>query len=316
MKKNIQKRPLSGEQYQLNFTDSKGRKHVASIVSLGCSLREYSVDGLDVVVPFSEDSLPPHFSGSALLPFPNRLGEGSYVFEGKEYQLSINEIVRNNQLHALSSGYSFCLVEKTDQSVTLGCRIPAQRGYPFDIYTEITYILGEDGLTISSETQNMSQTNAPFSLGWHPWFSTRGDQSKAQISLDANSFVDVNERLLPTGEKSVDGSKFDIRNLTSMDNLEFDDAWVDVKLEDGFSKAVLVGADGHKTTVIADENYKAWQICSAAGFTDPKETKFGIAIEPMTAYANAFKTGRYLTVLKPYGESGSKLETKWQIRFE
>jgi aldose 1-epimerase len=316
MKKSLSPRPLSGDQYELKFSDSKAREHYAVISSIAGALRVYQVDGKNVVVPFGESELPRHFAGTVLLPFPNRLGDGKYSFEGKDYQAAINEVDRNNQLHSFSQFYDFDLVESGDDFVTLGLRLPAQKAYPFETYTEITYRLNEDGLIIDSETQNLSDKNAPFALGWHPWFDTRGDQRKAQISLGANSYVTVDSRLLPTGEAKVDGTDFDIRTLASMETLEFDDAWVDVELVDGYSKAELIGADGHKVTVLADQNYKAWQICSAAGFTDPNENRFGLAIEPMTAYADAFKTGKNLTILKPFGTEGDSLSTNWRIVFE
>lgn len=317
MKKSYSVRPLSGDQYGIEYTDSKGRKHQAIVSSIGCALRLYTVDGLNVVVPFDENELPRHFSGVALFPFPNRLGDGLYEFGGKTLQAPINEVDRNNQLHSFSQFYDFELIEKSDNSVTLGLRMPPTKPYPFEVYTEITYAFNNDRLEIKSETQNLSISEAPYALGWHPWFDARGDQKKASISLAANSYVTVNDRLLPTGEASVVGTDFDIRELKSMETKEFDDAWVDVILEDGYSKAQLVGADGHKVTVFADTNYKAWQICSAAGFSvESGENRFGLAIEPMTAYADAFKTGKYLTILSPYGQNGDSFASTWGIHFE
>ena len=39
--------------------------------------------------------------GAPLIPWPNRIAEGRYSFEGSEHQLALNEPERGNAIHGL-----------------------------------------------------------------------------------------------------------------------------------------------------------------------------------------------------------------------
>ncbi|MDR0950286.1 MAG: hypothetical protein LBM13_01415, partial [Candidatus Ancillula sp.] len=277
------------------------------------AIRIYKVDGLDVVEPFEENQLPPYFSGTALFPWPNRLEDGKYTYKDVEYQASINEIDKNNQLHGYSQFFNFDLINKTDKSITTGLHMPAIRdGYPFEIYVEILYTLDADGLQMEVSAKNEGTDIAPFALGWHPWLSVRGNQDDAYLVVDANKYIVANDRLLPVEERAVEDTKFSVRKKTSLNKMEFDDAWVDPNYNNGWAIAELIGADGHKTTISMDQNYKAWQVCNACGM-EGEDYRFAVAIEPMTTIANAFKDGRDLIELQP---NSKEFKATWRIDFE
>ena len=44
--------------------------------------------------------------GQLLIPFPNRIENGEYTFEGKTYTLPIDEHERHNAIHATASARS------------------------------------------------------------------------------------------------------------------------------------------------------------------------------------------------------------------
>jgi aldose 1-epimerase len=142
-------------------------------------------------------------------------------------------------------------------------------------------------------------------LGWHPWFSTRGNMDKASLQFVAKKYVCVNSRLLPINESSVP-AKFNFSENKKLKNIALDDAFLNVKN----NTIKLTGADGHITIIEADRSYKVWQICSA-NFPNDENYRFGIAIEPMTAYANSFKTKTNLIILKP----SITIKNSWSIDF-
>ena len=88
----------SGAQYRIRHGE-----HAATITEVGAALREYAVGGRDVVHPFAEDALPPAGNGAVLVPWPNRLRDGQYTYEGVDYQLPLNEPGRRTALHGLAS---------------------------------------------------------------------------------------------------------------------------------------------------------------------------------------------------------------------
>lgn len=62
-------------------------------------------------------------------------------------------------------------------------------------------------------------------------------------------------------------------------------------------------ADGKKVRVGGDETITSFQVCTGTKFPAFQHPA-GVAVEPQTAYANAFNTGNELIVIKP-GETTS-----------
>lgn len=67
----------SGRQFELTHGDQR-----AVVVEVGGGLRTYSVAGRDVVDGYGEDEICPSGRGQLLIPWPNRLEDGRYDFDG------------------------------------------------------------------------------------------------------------------------------------------------------------------------------------------------------------------------------------------
>ena len=67
---------------------------------------------------------------------------------------------------------------------------------------------------------------------------------------------------------------------------------------DGSTSAVFTRPDGIKVTLTGDKTINSWQVCTGNEIGE-KVRQPGVAIEPMTAYADAFRTGKDLVVLEP-----------------
>ena len=105
----------------------------------------------------------------------------------------------------------------------------------------------------------------------------------------------VDEHLLPsTGEEPVSGI-FDLRDNPTLEGRGFDDAWTDItnRGEDGSTSAAFTRPDGIKVTLTGDKTINSWQVCTGNEIGE-KARQAGVAVEPMTAYADAFRTGKDL----------------------
>ena len=295
---------ISGDQITLTHGDQ-----TATIATVGAALREYVVGGREVVIPFPADELPAAFHGMVLAPWPNRMRDGRYEFGGKELQVPVSEPDKGTALHGLVSWANWAVAEVSETSVTLAYELPASPGYPFQLALTTTYALGQDGLTITTVGRNVGTRTLPYGVGFHPWFSPGGTSlDECTLQLDATSRVTVDDRLLPTGTAAVEGD-FDLRAAWSLDGVAFDDAWVDVIPDgQGRSWARLGWADGATVEVWADSEAKAWQICTAD--VVPGVWRAGVAIEPMSCIADAFRTGENLITLEP----GAEHSLSWGIR--
>jgi aldose 1-epimerase len=296
---------------RVNIPSPSGRQHVivlgnqrATIAEVGASVREYVVGSRDVVLPFAADRIAPAYSGAVLAPWPNRLRDGQYTYSGVDHQLPLTEPGRHVALHGLVAHARFEPapdVPPTADSVTLVHDVVPTEGYPFPLRTRVTYALSDAGLRITVTTTNLGSATAPYGIGFHPWLSPGAARvDECSLSVDASRRVTVDERLLPTGTEPVAGP-YDLRTPRELAGIELDDAFVDVLRDaDGLSWIRLAAPDGHTAAMWMDGSLGTWQVCTGDGI--PGIERRGVAAEPMSCIADAFRTGERLVHLAT-GES-------------
>lgn len=273
----------------------------ATITEVGAALRTFTVGGRDVVVPFAEDALPPASNGAVLVPWPNRLRDGQYTWNGEHRQLPITEPARGTALHGLVLWERWEIVQHDDAAATLGLTTVPLPGYPHSLRVEITYRLdGDGGLDITLTSTNLDSTPAPYGVGFHPWLSPGpGSLDEAVLQLDADAWIPTDDRLLPTGVEPLP-ERFDFREPRPLGATDLDDAFVDARFgDDGRSWLRLRGSDGLTAAVWMDSSMTCWQMCTGDHVEAIQARRTGLAAEPMTCIADAFRTGERLITLEP-----------------
>jgi len=300
----------TGTQYIITQATEQGEAR-ATITELAASLREFSIGGVDLVESYAESAMPPFADGIVLVPWPNRIEDGTWMLEGEPQHLDITERDRNNAIHGLLRNTGYSLIERTEGSVTLGATIFPQHGYPFHLHTTVRYELVEGGLRVSHSATNLSDAAAPYALGTHPFFKI-GDTPIAELTLTmtAATRFESNERNIPTNEVAVSGTGFDLSRGRLVGDLDLDMAFAGIETVDGVA-ARLTAPDGREVRVTVDENFDFVQLFTPRNF--PTLTGIGqvVAIEPMTAAPNAFNTGRGLLWLEP----GVEFAATWGVEF-
>lgn len=283
------------------------------MTDVGAKVRRYAVGGRNVFTPFHAGEVAPAGHGAVLAPWPNRLRDGRYTFGGTEYQVDISEPDRATALHGLVMWQRWDVVDVQDAdhaagaAVTLALRLPATGGYPFDLLMTVTYRLSADGLRVTATAENHGGTPAPYGIGFHPWLSPGpGTLDDCTVRLDAATRVLVDERLLPAGTEPASGD-YDLRAPRPVRGLDLDDAYLDIVRDDaGLSWAMLAGPDGRTAAVWMDGSMDCWQVCTGDWIV-PAYRRTGLAAEPMSCIADAFRTGDRLVVLEP----GARHEVTW-----
>lgn len=294
----------TGTQHTLTYGDQQ-----AVVAAVGASLRSYRVGDRDVVLPFAETETAPAFSGAVLAPWPNRLTDGEYAFDGTDYEVPVTEHARGTALHGLVAYVAFAATTATDTHVVLEHTVVPTPGYPWSVHLAVAYTLDDDGLRVEVTATNVDATDAPYGIGFHPWLSP-GDAAvdDCTLQVDATTHVTVDGRLLPTGTEPVHG-QFDLRTPTALRGVALDDAWLDVTRDaDGLSWIRLAAPDGRTAALWADGTFDAWQVCTGDGI--PRIDRRGVAAEPMTCIADAFRTGDLLVRLAP----GASHRVTWGLR--
>ncbi|PFG20308.1 aldose 1-epimerase family protein [Serinibacter salmoneus] len=284
---------------------------VAVVTQVGASLRQFSVGGRDVIDPYGIEEIAPAGHGNILAPWPNRLGDGRYTWDGETYQVPITEPDRVTALHGLVHTERWSLLESAPDRVVLGLTSVPVRGYPWQLAYRATYTLAGPALTVEVAATNLSDSDAPYGIGFHPWLSPGpGSLDEASLRLDANAWVRTNERLLPTGTQELPAA-FDFRTARRLGATDLDDAFLEpIRDADGLSWVTLRGSDGRTAELWMDESMSAWQVCSGDHIQPESIRRRGLAAEPMSCIADAFNSGDFLVRLSP----GATHSVRWGIR--
>ena len=298
----------TGDQFVLETSTSTGDMR-ATITAVAAGLRTLTINDIDLVPSFGEDETPPSGSGIVLVPWPNRIRDGVWRHEGREYQLAITEPARNNAIHGLLRYAEYTPVEQDRDTVTLAATVYPQMGYPFTVRTAVRYELVSDGLKVTHFLENLGAEPAPVAVGTHP-FVKIGDVPTEDLvlRLDAATHIEVDDRLLPTVEVPVDGTEWDFREGRRVGDVQLDDAFGGLAAVDGTVEHALLAPDGRTVSVWADDEFAYVQVYTTESY--PGERK-AVAVEPMTAPADAFNSGKGLRWLDP----GEQWELSWGIRF-
>ena len=158
--------PPSGEQYAIGY----GHQQVI-VTEVGASLRSYTVGDDAIIDGYEESEMCSGGRGQVLAPWPNRLGDGRYVFDEVQAQAALDEPERHNAIHGLVRWMQWRLESRAQNIVTLGCTLHPQPGYPWELALTVEYRLNRDGLTVRTTATNAGSQAAPFGIGFHPYLS-------------------------------------------------------------------------------------------------------------------------------------------------
>jgi len=221
-----------------------------------------------------------------LLPFQNRIEEGQYTFEGKHFQLDINEIDKNNAIHGFFNSIELhdlrWEVEKDKVIVEIEhIYNGALDGFPFPFKTTFMYKILADGvLEAGFKITNTGNTKMPFAIGMHPYLKLDGNKSDWTITHGTLRHFPVDKRNLPTGTNDLLGNTLDLTQ--SYDHhFRFENEPYQLCIE----------SRKFKLSIEQSKEMPYLQV-----FTPPRNS---IALEPLSSGINAFNTSEGLQVIKP-----------------
>ena len=303
-------RAVTGEQFHLSRQSSRGAV-TATIAQLAAGIRSLSLDGVDLVEPYAEDRIAPMGAGVVLVPWPNRIKNGVWLLDGREQQLDITEPGFSNASHGLLRNAGYALVERSDDAVTLGATVFPQHGYPFLLDTGVRYQLVENGMTVTHRLRNDSANAAPVAVGTHPYLKI-GDVPTTDLTIRvaADTYFETDSQQIPVAEHSVDGGHFDLRGGRRVAELNMNSGFGGVQRHDGVSRHFLTAPDGRSLELWADDNFGYLQVYTPNTFPTLSGPALAVAIEPMTAPANAFNSGQSVRWLQP----GEEWTLSWGLR--
>jgi aldose 1-epimerase len=303
----IQAPAKSGTQWSI-----ESGEHRATVVEVGGVLRSYAVGAREIVDGFGTDEPSPASAGQILAPWPNRIRDGQYTFEGTAYQLALTEPARHNAIHGLTNWARWSLAEQTADAVTLTFDLPPQVGYPFALTLTTRWSVSADGLRCEQRVTNTGDTNAPWGYSVHPYLRLPGvPVNDTLLRVPGRIRVLADSRLLPIGAVKVAGTEYDFVAPRKVGELVLDTTFGEIQAEaDGTSSVTIAAPDGSaEVHVWGDGTFKWWQVFSGDTLHGERFRR-SFAIEPMTCPPDAFRSGRDLIVLEP----GTTWSATWGVR--
>jgi aldose 1-epimerase len=195
----------SGEQFVL----AAGEQRLA-VVEVGGGIREWE----GVLLGYGEHEMCSSGRGQVLAPWPNRLADGRYEWDGEELQLPLTEVSTGSAIHGLVRWASWRPAEVEESRVALEHVLHPQPGYPFTLRLRVEYTLREHGLRVRSSAENLGSRAAPFGIGHHPYLLGPSDE----LSLDGEP---VGSRQLDETRHRPGGWRIDVGRAA----VWADDAW-------------------------------------------------------------------------------------------
>jgi aldose 1-epimerase len=300
----------SGDQFEIS-----GGGYRAVVTECGAGLRELEYDGRPLVLGFPEDRSASSGRGQLLVPWPNRVADATYTFEGTEHRPPVNERDRGNAIHGLVRWAAWTPEEMTTHSASLVLRLMARPGYPWTLDLHALYDLSADGLTVTVTATNLSPAAAPYALGAHPYLvAGPGRVDDWELTLPAATRLVTDERMIPTGREDVRDTDLDFRMARPLRQTSMDTAFTDLtRGPDGRVEVQLRDPAADQGVALwADARHSFLQLFT--GDALPAHARESLAVEPMTAPANAFNSGESLVVLSPAGSEGDEHSASWGIR--
>jgi len=295
----------SGEQITILAEDQQ-----AVVVAVGGGLRSYSVGGRELLDGYGADEMSSSGRGQVLIPWPNRLQDGSYEFNGRRHQVPLNEPERRNAIHGLVRWSAWTATERQPHRVVMQHVLYPRPGYPFLLRISIEYALSRNGLRVQTTATNLGTHACPYGSGAHPYL-TLGTPTIDGLTLQApgRTVLRSDERGLPVGSEAVKGTEYDFRQPRRIGSITLDHAFTDLERDaDGHARVELRDSDREtKVSLWVDQNYPYLMLFSGDPLPDVRRRS--LAVEPMTCPPNAFRTGDALIRLEP----GASFTSTWGI---
>jgi aldose 1-epimerase len=287
----------SGEQVELTLDDQR-----ACVTEVGAGLRAYSAGGRELLDGYGADEMSPSGRGQMLIPWPNRIEDGVYEFEGQRHQPALNQVDERNAIHGLIRWVPWRIAEREPNRVLMKYGLHPQPGYPFSLDLAVEYVLSDEGLRVGVTGTNVGSRTCPYGAGAHPYLTVGTPTiDEAILRAPAGTVLEADDRGIPIGKTTVEGTEFDFRSERAIGATVLDNCFTDLERDEaGIARVELRNPGGGGVTLWVDERHPYLMLFT--GDPLPDVARHSLAVEPMTCPPNAFRTAEALVRLDP-GES-------------
>ncbi|MFJ9710173.1 aldose 1-epimerase [Streptomyces sp. NPDC101234] len=242
-----------------------------------------------------------------LAPFPNRVADARYHYDGRDHDLLPAH--RGDRLiyHGFARETPFELAHATTTADsarlilrTTDIRPGRYPGYPFAIDLTVEYALSGSELVIEIRATNVGDSTAPYAAGWHPYFTLSRPIDDLTLHIPAHTLIRTDAALIPLPGEDALLSLDDCPGMDFRTPKRLSDAVIDACYTD-----LTPGPAGRIETVLTNpatgEELRVWQHSGHmhvfTGDTLARDRRAAIALEPVETITNAFNRPEHAATL-------------------
>ncbi|WP_417382384.1 aldose 1-epimerase [Gimesia sp.] len=279
------------------------------------------IDVIDAHPDFASGNQRPSSGGIPILfPFPNRIANAHFQWEGVSYELPADKTYHDktgNAIHGFCLDLPWRVISQEESAVTAQFQLSIDgkhrlKYWPGDIFIEVRYEVKGTALRADIRVGNPGSNSVPWGLGTHPYFkvplSKTGNIKNCLVESPASEEW-VLENCLPVGVKKSIGKSHDLREGAWLDQLQADDILTGMP-EDIEQYECLIMDE--QAGLVVTQDYDAI-FTELVVFTPPDRDC--VCLEPYTCVTNAInllnadvETG--LRVLPPESEIKTWIEIR------
>lgn len=272
------------EIYVLESGDKRERAELAP--SLGNNLFSFRAEEpLIEEIPFAQFvSKPTSYGIPILFPFPNRIRDGEFDFQGEHYEVDPprHGFVRDKAWRVIDAGASDergAWVRSQIAAVDYVGQILTQ--FPFEFSLEVEYRLKDGTLSMETVARNHDEADMPAGFGLHPYFRL---PARGSVQVPASKRWQL-EDSLPTGKLLDVEAAYDLRRARALDGLNLDDIYTAVTAEaDGKARCYINDEEADSQTVV---EFSPREFPHVVVYTPPAPRR-AVCVEPNTCPTDAF----------------------------
>jgi aldose 1-epimerase len=165
---------------------------------VGGSIGTWSVNGQHMLRAAGESGIAsrdPYAAASfPLVPFSNRIGQGSFEWDGKLIVLARNFPPEPHAIHGVGFERPWQVQTRSGDSALLSLRHRPDAGWPWAFEARQRVTLTDDLLSLELSAVNLESQAVPLAFGYHPYFPRSG----ARLSFHARGVWLVGDDGLPS----------------------------------------------------------------------------------------------------------------------
>jgi aldose 1-epimerase len=160
------------------LTLTHGAARCELLPQVGGSIGSWSVSGQQMLRTASESGIAAHdpyaTAGFPLVPYSNRIGQGSFEWRGNPITLARNFPPEPHAIHGVGFERVWQLQSRDRDSVVLRLTHRPDAGWPWAFDARQHIVLTDDLLILELDVVNLEPQAVPLAFGFHPYFPRKG----------------------------------------------------------------------------------------------------------------------------------------------